>query len=191
MLSGFGRQLFASLYEELCALEERIAALEKHLERIFQQSETCHRLAAVEGVSPVIATAVIAAIANGRSFHNGRQFAAWVGLMPLQHSSGEKQRLAGITKRGDPYLRILLIHGARSGVYRSHTAEQLAPSCARKVRLEIFPPTGQSKRIPRRVLAIRYMLGSAILHDPGRVPQSPPPIFRQMDPKSRSMATER
>jgi transposase len=76
LLTGFGRQLFASLYEELCALEERIAALEKHLERIFRESDTCRRLAAVEGVGPVVATAVIAAIADGRSFHNGRQFAA-------------------------------------------------------------------------------------------------------------------
>jgi Transposase IS116/IS110/IS902 family len=62
---------------------------------------------------------VIAAIADGRTFHNGRQFAAWIGLVPRQHSSGDKQRQFGITKQGDPYLRTLLIHGARSVVYRA------------------------------------------------------------------------
>ena len=79
--------------------EERIGELEKQLQRVFKQNELCRRASAVEGVGPVIATAVIAAIANGKSFRNGRQFAAWIGLVPRQHSSGEKQRLAGITKR--------------------------------------------------------------------------------------------
>ena len=62
---------------------------------------------------------MVAAVAEGRVFRKGRQFAAWLGLVPRQHSSGDKQRLLGITKRGDPYLRMLLIHGARSVVYRS------------------------------------------------------------------------
>jgi len=69
--------------------------------------------------SPITATAVVAAIGNGRTFDNGRQFAAWLGLIPRQHSSGQKQRLFGITKRGDPYLRTLLIHGARAVVFRT------------------------------------------------------------------------
>lgn len=67
----------------------------------------------------MIATAVVAEIADGRAFRNGRQFAAWLGLVPRQYSSGDKQRLGGISKRGDPYLRMLLIHGARSVVYRA------------------------------------------------------------------------
>jgi len=66
----------------------------------------------------VIATAIVAAIADGKAFRNGGQLAAWLGLVPRQHSSGDKQRLLGISKRGDPYLRMLLIHGARSVVYR-------------------------------------------------------------------------
>ena len=69
----------------------------------------------------MIATAIVAAIADGRAFRNGRQLAAWLGLVPRQHSSGDKQRLLGISKRGDPYLRMLLIHGARSVVYRCVT----------------------------------------------------------------------
>jgi transposase len=119
LLSGFGRRLFASLYEELCALEQRIEAMEEQIHQIYRSTEMCQKIGAVEGVGPVIATAVVAAIADGRAFHNGRQFAAWLGLVPRQHSSGDKQRLLGITKRGDPYLRMLLIHGARSVVYRA------------------------------------------------------------------------
>jgi transposase len=67
----------------------------------------------------VIATAVVAAIGNGTAFNDGRQLAARLGLVPQHRSSGEKQRLLGITKRGDPYLRALLIHGARSIVFRA------------------------------------------------------------------------
>ena len=119
LLSGMGRQLLVGLYEELCALERRIAAMEEQIHRVHHSNALCQKIAAVEGVGPVIATAVVAAIADGRAFQNGRQFAAWVGLVPRQHSSGEKQRLMGITKRGDPYLRMLLIHGARSVVYRA------------------------------------------------------------------------
>lgn len=118
LLSGFGRQLLALLYEEPCGLEQRIAANRRtDSSGLPQQSDLpedrCCR------VGPVIATAVVAAIADGRVFHNGRQFGAWVGLVPRQHSSGDKQRLSGITKRGDPHLRMLLIHGDRSVVYRA------------------------------------------------------------------------
>ena len=69
----------------------------------------------------MIATAIVAAVADGRTFRNGRQFAARLGLVPRQHSSGDKQRMLGFTKRGDPYLRMLPIHGARSVLYRCGT----------------------------------------------------------------------
>lgn len=118
-LSPFARELFLSLYEELCALDRRIQAAEERVQRVFREQEACQRIAAVEGVGPMVATAVVAAIADGRVFRNGRQFAAWVGLVPRQYSSGDKQRLGGISKRGDPYLRMLLVHGARSVVYRA------------------------------------------------------------------------
>jgi transposase len=118
-LSGSAKRLFAELYDELQALDGRILAMDSKLQEAFQQNALCQRIAAVEGVGPVTATALVAAIANGSTFRNGRQFAAWIGLVPRQHSSGDKQRLLGITKRGDPYLRMLLIHGARSIVYRA------------------------------------------------------------------------
>lgn len=119
LLTSFSRELFASLYEELCALDQRIGAIDERIQRVFARTEQCQKLAAIEGVGPLIATAMVGAVADGRVFRNGRQFAAWLGLVPRQHSSGDKRRLLGITKRGDPYLRMLLVHGARSVVYRS------------------------------------------------------------------------
>lgn len=118
-LSSCAKSLFQSLYEELCSLDERIASMENRINEAFRGNDLCRRIGEVEGIGPITATAVVAAIANGGTFQNGRQFAAWLGLVPRQHSSGEKQRLLGITKRGDPYLRTLLIHGARSVIFRA------------------------------------------------------------------------
>ena len=118
-LTAFSRRLFASLYEELVQLDEKIAGLDEQVRTVYRASEPCQRVAAVEGIGPLIATALIAAISDGKSFKNGRQFAAWLGLVPRQHSTGGKTRLLGISKRGDSYLRTLLIHGARSVVYRA------------------------------------------------------------------------
>lgn len=118
-LTGFGRELFGSLYEELTELEEKIEAADRQIQLAFQANEDCQRIGAVEGIGPLTATAIVAAISDGGAFANGRQFAAWLGLVPRQNSSGGKTRLMGISKRGDPYLRTLLIHGARSVVYRA------------------------------------------------------------------------
>lgn len=79
----------------------------------------CQRIGEIEGVGPLIATAMVSAIGDGRSFRNGRELSAWLGLVPRQESSGGRTRLLGISKRGDSYLRTLLVHGARSVVYRA------------------------------------------------------------------------
>src|SRR5882724_2061967 len=118
-LTSFSRRLFAHLYDELLSLEEKIGALDEQIESVFQASEPCQRVGAVEGIGPLTATALVAAMSDGKAFKNGRQFAAWLGLVPRQHSSGGKARLLGISKRGDTYLRTLLIHGARSVVSRA------------------------------------------------------------------------
>jgi transposase len=118
-LTSSTRCLFHSLYEELVELETKITSADERIDRAFRENAECQRIAAVEGIGPVTATAVVAAISDGRAFRNGRQFAAWLGLVPRQHSSGGRARLLGISKRGDPYLRTLLVHGARSVVYRA------------------------------------------------------------------------
>lgn len=121
-LSGFAKRLFTTLYEELCALDQRILVIEAEVSQAFQQNALCQRIAEVEGIGPVTATAVVAAVSNGNTFHNRRQFAAWLGLVP-RHNSSEKQRLSGITKRGDCYLRTLLVHGSQSVVFRASKKE--------------------------------------------------------------------
>jgi transposase len=78
----------------------------------------CQRLGKIEGIGPVTATALIVAVGDPKCFKNGRQFAAWLGLVPKQRSSGGRARLSGISKRGDRYLRTLLIHGARAALGR-------------------------------------------------------------------------
>lgn len=104
-LTSSGRRLFRGLYEEFAQLEEKIDAADQQLQLAFQEHEDCQRIGAVEGIGPLAATTIVAAISNGRAFENGRQFAAWLGLVPRQNSTGGKTRLMGISKRGDPYLR--------------------------------------------------------------------------------------
>lgn len=118
-LTCLSRRLLAALHDELVNLDNRVEQIEKELRIVYEASEPCQRIAAVEGIGLLTATGIVAAMSDGKVFHNGRQFAAWLGLVPKQHSSGGKSRLFCIRKRGDPYLRTLLIHGARSVVYRA------------------------------------------------------------------------
>ena len=106
----------ADQLEHLAQIEQRIRALTQQLEQLARASEPCQRLMRHRGVGPLIATAFAAELADAGSFKNGRQAAAWLGLVPRQHSSAERLRLFGITKRGNCYLRRLLIHGARSAL---------------------------------------------------------------------------
>ena len=108
------RHLVHVLWSEWCATDRAVEALTKEIEAIAARDETCRRLLSVPGVGPLVATAVVAAIADGSAFRRARDFAAWLGLVPKQSSTGGKARLGGITKRGNTYLRRLLIHGARS-----------------------------------------------------------------------------
>ncbi len=110
------RRTVAELYELFIDLEKRINFFDKEIETVFRQSSECQRIAKVKGIGPKTATAVVAAIGNGQEFKNGRHFSAWLGLVPRQHSSGDRQVLMNITKKGDKHLRTLLIHGARAVV---------------------------------------------------------------------------
>jgi len=108
------RWLLSGLWDDLQTLDRRIAALDDEIEGIAQSDPVAKRLQQLRGVGPLIATALVAAVGNAEQFANGRQMAASLGLTPRQHSSGGKDRLLGISKRGDAYLRSILIHGARS-----------------------------------------------------------------------------
>lgn len=105
------------LYEEFNMFEERVMYYDKELMNIYKGSELAKKLGEIEGVGPVIATAILA-LGNLNVFKNGRHFAAFLGLVPREYSSGNKQRLLGISKRGDSYLRTLLIHGACAVIYQ-------------------------------------------------------------------------
>jgi transposase len=113
-LTAVARQLFARLYEDLRTVEQRIAETDGLVRQLGSQHEVVRRLETVPGIAWLTATALFAAIGDARAFKSGRQLAAWIGLVPRQLSSGGKPRLLGITKRGNLYLRKLLVHGARS-----------------------------------------------------------------------------
>ncbi|NMG32745.1 IS110 family transposase, partial [Aromatoleum evansii] len=102
------------MHDRMRTLDERILAYDRKISTLAQQSEAARRLMAIEGVGPVTASAIVASVGPATTFTCGRQFAAWLGLTPRQHSSGGKTVLGGISKRGDVVLRTLLIHGARS-----------------------------------------------------------------------------
>lgn len=113
-LSSLARESFAELYDELCGLDERVRRCELRIKALNKTLEPCRRLTQVGGIGVLTASATYAAAGNGKDFANGRHFAAWLGLVPRQHSSGGKDTLLGISKRGNTYLRTLFIHGARA-----------------------------------------------------------------------------
>lgn len=119
-LSERFRRLLRGLWQDLLTLDRRLAELEREIEQIARQDPVAIRLQQLRGIGPITATALVATIGDARHFANGRQMAASLGLTPRQNSSGGKERLLGISKRGDTYLRCLLIHGARSVLRTAH-----------------------------------------------------------------------
>ena len=108
------RMLLEDLRQDLVQLDQRVDDMDAKIKLLASSHSEAKRLLAIPGIGPITATALICAIGDGSQFKRGRDFAAWLGLTPKQHSSGGKERLLGISKRGDSYLRTLLIHGARS-----------------------------------------------------------------------------
>ena len=122
-LPGLMRELLARCYEWFQRLDTEVHELEARIVRWHRENETSQRLAKVPGVGPLTASAYCATLGEAQSFKSGRQAAAWLGMVPRQNSSGGKPQLLGISKRGDVYLRKLLIHGARA-VLRQLKPEQ-------------------------------------------------------------------
>jgi transposase len=113
-LPGVFRQLMQRLVEHLKEIDRQVLELEAQIQLWHRENEASRKLAYIPGIGPITASALVASIGDAKSFANGRQLAAWLGLVPRQHSSGGKQVLLGISKRGDIYLRTLLILGARA-----------------------------------------------------------------------------
>lgn len=119
-LPGYCNQVIGELMNELSHIQERIAQSERQIQLMARQDEQAQRLMQLSGVGPATASAIVASIGNGHDFKNGRQFSAWLGLVPRQNSSGGKVKLSSITKAGDNFLRTLLVLGARSVLMNAH-----------------------------------------------------------------------
>ncbi len=110
------RHLLKRLNGHLMELSRQVEELELQIKLWHKENEASQKLEAIPGIGPITASAIVATVGDAREFKNGRQLSAWFGLVPKQYSSGGKQLLLGISKRGDTYLRTLLIHGARAVV---------------------------------------------------------------------------
>lgn len=126
-LPGAFRMLVQRLLDHLKELDRQVDELEARIQAWHRGNDLSLKLAQVPGIGPITASALVASIRDAKNFDSGRQVAAWLGLVPRQHSSGGKSNLLGMSKRGDTYLRTLLIHGARSVIYR---VTQKADACS-------------------------------------------------------------
>jgi transposase len=117
-LTAKSHEIFVRLYEQFKVYDAQVTTYDKEIEYAAKQDVKCKEIMKIEGIGPLTASAAVATIGDARSFKNGRELSAWLGLVPKQHSSGNKVRLSGVSKRGDRYVRTLLIHGARSVVKR-------------------------------------------------------------------------
>jgi transposase len=118
--------LIIGLYEDWLWLDERIETITSEIEKVAQQERSCRLLMSIPGVGPIISTALVAAIGDGEAFERGRDFGAWLGLVPKQYSTGGRSILGRISKRGDRYLRTLFIQAARVLLMRPHTWDRFS-----------------------------------------------------------------
>ena len=123
-LPGQFRALLCMQHEMLMRVDEQVADLTAMLERESKENPLCERLMSIPGFGPIVSTAMVAAVGDGWAFSNARQMSAWIGVVPRQASTGGRTMLLGISKRGDRYLRALLIHGARAVLRTAHKGEQ-------------------------------------------------------------------
>jgi len=122
-LTPSSRDCMQDLYEELVDVEARLKKLDARNRQLCRQNDSCRRILSIPGVGELTATAIVAAVGDAQEFKNGRHMSAWLGLVPRQSSSGDKRVLLGISKRGDRYLRTLLIHGARAALSHYKTTD--------------------------------------------------------------------
>ena len=123
-----------ALYEHLLELHRQVLAFDRKIHAFVRQDQNATRLTLIQGVGVITASAIVATVGNARLFKNGRQFAAWLGLTPRQYTTGGKIRLGRISKRGDQYLRTLLVHGARSELRHTPRREDRKSVWAEKLK---------------------------------------------------------
>jgi transposase len=121
-----GRRILELLAEQLAEIDKKVAQIDSEIKAWHRSNPVSQRLAKVPGIGPLIASAIVATVADAASFRSGREFAAWLGLVPRQKSTGGKQRLGRITHQGDAYIRRLLIIGAQSALQRSKEVKENA-----------------------------------------------------------------
>ena len=138
------------LYTQFREIEARIERYDRQIEAIARASEPARRLMQIDGVGPKTATAIVASVGDAKAFSNGRQFAAWLGLTPRQYSSGGQTRLGGISKRGDVFLRTLLIHGTRTVLLRAGQRQD------RKSRWVVQLRTRRHQNVAAMALAAKH-----------------------------------
>ena len=131
--------LLMQLKVELDQLAQRIDEADALIGKTAKTNDACRRLVDIPGVGPIIATALIAAIGNGDAFRKGREFAAWIGVVPREYSTGGKQKLLGISKRGNAYLRKLFIQGARAVLQHSKNLSSSLGSWLSQLTLRAHP----------------------------------------------------
>ena len=122
-LTARARTILSTLREEWTELETKIDTVTGEIGRISRSNEGCRRLMGVPGIGPIISTALVAAVGNATTFKKGRDMASWLGLVPRQHSSGGKTKLLGISKRGNFYIRKLMVEGARAAFARLNRSQ--------------------------------------------------------------------
>ena len=163
------RGLLKGLWDDLIRLDHRMAELDREISAIAQHDPVAKRLQQLRGVGPLIATALIAAVGNAEQFTNGRQMAASLGLTPKQHSSGGKDRLLGISKRGDVYLRSLLIHGARSVIWNAKKKDDRLSQWVTSLAIRRHPNVAAAALANKTVRIAWAMLRNGTDYQPDRI----------------------
>jgi len=146
---------FRDHFSRLSKLDQDILEVEDRLRLLFRHSESCKRIAEIPGVGFITATAIVAAMGDPKAFRSGREFAAWLGLVPRQIGTGGKIKLLGISKRGDTYLRTLLIHGARAALTQGKRLSDwvISLACRRHRNIAIVAMANKTARTIWAVLA--------------------------------------
>jgi transposase len=167
------KSTFSSLFQELTSLNSRTKALDKDILTHLRASKECQRVLKIEGVGPLTATAVVASVGDIQNFKRASQFAAWLGLVPRQNSSGGKNQLLGISKRGDTYLRWLLVHGARAALTYAQRAGKLTDWQQAMLQRKAFNKVvvAMAHRTARRIWAV---LAKDCAYDPHYLQQAAP-----------------